>query len=73
MSLSSVHEQCYQRNVQGGVYLLDLHSFAFMYRYILYKPFAHAIARHVHACTANWQVTTPVRSHVQYLACISNA
>jgi hypothetical protein len=31
-----VHEQCHQRSVQGGVYLLYLHSFAFKYRYILY-------------------------------------
>jgi hypothetical protein len=37
MSLSSVHEQCHQRSVQGGVYLLYLHSFAFKYRYILYS------------------------------------
>jgi hypothetical protein len=33
---SSVHEQCHQRSVQGGVYLIYLHSFAFKYRYILY-------------------------------------
>jgi hypothetical protein len=37
MSLSSVHEQCHQRSVQGGVYLLYLHSFAFKYRCILYS------------------------------------
>jgi hypothetical protein len=36
MSLSSVHEQCHQRSVQVGVYLLYLHSFAFKYHYILY-------------------------------------
>jgi hypothetical protein len=36
MSLSSVHEQCHQRSVQGVFYLLYLHSFAFKYRYILY-------------------------------------
>jgi hypothetical protein len=30
------YEQFHQQSVQGGVYLLYLHSFAFKYRYILY-------------------------------------
>jgi hypothetical protein len=40
-----VHEQCHQRSVQGGVYLLYLRSFAFKYRYILYKQ-SELSARH---------------------------
>jgi hypothetical protein len=38
-----VHEQCHQRSVQGGVYLLYLQAFAFKYRYIHYmqKWLAH--------------------------------
>jgi hypothetical protein len=33
--LTKTSSQCHQRSVQGGGYLLYLHSFAFKYRYIL--------------------------------------
>jgi hypothetical protein len=41
-SLSSVHEQCHQRSVQGGVYLLTCIHSPSKYHYILYRP--HSLA-----------------------------